>query len=235
MTARTKLLAIEGIDGSGKRTQLDLLSRALRRRGIEHVRVSFPRYSSFFGRMVGQFLDGDFGPLEKVDAHFSALLYAADRLEARPELERALAAGKLILADRYIGSNLAHQTARVSPARRGEFLRWLRQLEYGVFGLPRESLVIYLRVPARTAQRLVGRKAARAYTRRERDILEASLAHLRQAARVYENLAKARNWAVVQCIEPTTGELLTPDAIHRAVMATIARRAGYLLRGGRKR
>ncbi|MGH9702977.1 MAG: dTMP kinase, partial [Candidatus Acidiferrales bacterium] len=105
-----KFIAIEGIDGSGKRTQLDLLDAELSRRGIAHVRVSFPRYESFFGSMVGQFLNGEFGTLDKVDPHFSALLYASDRLEAKPELMGHLQSGAVVLSDRYIGSNLAHQT-----------------------------------------------------------------------------------------------------------------------------
>ena len=151
-------MAVEGIDGSGKRTQIDLLSRVLEARGVAHVRYSFPRYESSFGRLVARYLNGEFGRLDSVDAHFSALLFAGDRFESKAELEAALAEGKTVLADRYIGSNLAHQTARVSPQRREEFLSWLRRLEYGIYGLPAEDLVIYLRLPAVEAHRLVGLK-----------------------------------------------------------------------------
>ncbi len=84
---------------------------------------------------MAQFLNGEFGALEAVDPHFSALLYAGDRLEAKPRIEAALRAGKTLLADRYIGSNLAHQGARVPREKRGEFLAWLKQLEYEVYGL----------------------------------------------------------------------------------------------------
>src|ERR1700732_4651830 len=115
MAQRGKLIALEGIDGSGKRTQLELLSRALDARGFATVRISFPRYESFFGKLVGRFLNGDFGSVNQVDPHLSAMLYAGDRFEAKDELESALAAGKIVLADRYIGSNLAHQSERVPP------------------------------------------------------------------------------------------------------------------------
>jgi dTMP kinase len=130
MTPRGKLIALEGIDGSGKRTQLDLLARDLDGRGLATLRISFPRYESSFGKLVARYLNGEFGSLETFDPHLSALLYAGDRLEAKAELESALAAGKIVLADRYIGSNLAHQSERVPPERREEFLAFLKRSAY---------------------------------------------------------------------------------------------------------
>ena len=178
---------------------------------------------------MAQYLNGDFGPLAAVDAHLSALLYAGDRFESKAELESALDAGKTVLADRYIASNLAHQTARVGPQRRAEFLAWLRKLEYGLYGLPAEDLVIYLRLPVSEAQRLVGMKEAREYTSLQRDLQEADQKHLEQAAAVYESLSKEKNWVTVECGlqglasgDPTKlFKLETPEAIHAAVLATI--------------
>ena len=137
-----RLVAIEGIDGSGKRTQMDLLHGiiAAGEGGQSVYSTAFPQYDSWFGKMVGQFLNGDFGPLDTVDPHFTALLYAGDRFEFKPRLESALQAGKIVLVDRYIGSNLAHQTARVAPEKRAEFRRWIEHLEYGIYDLPRKSL-----------------------------------------------------------------------------------------------
>src|ERR1700693_5391726 len=132
MASRGKLIALEGIDGSGKLTQLDLLARELDARGLATFRISFPRYESFFGKLVGSYLNGDFGALDAVDPHFSALLYAGDRLEAKSEIEAALSSGKIVLADRYIGSNMAHQSERVPPEQRDEFIGWLKRLEYGL-------------------------------------------------------------------------------------------------------
>lgn len=224
MSTRGKFIALEGIDGSGKRTQMDLLDRALSERGIMHMRVSFPQYESFFGRMVAQFLNGEFGALDAVDAHFSALLYAGDRLEARPALEAALAAGTWVLADRYIGSNLAHQTARVPVEKRGKFLDWLRLLEYKVYGLPVEDLVVYLRLPAAEAVGLIERKGARNYTSLKRDLLEASAAHLEQAAAVYDLLARSPNWATVECYDPAASAVRPPQDIHTGVVAAVESR-----------
>lgn len=224
MTAIGKLIAIEGVDGSGKRTQTELLSRALSARGIACLTVSFPHYDSFFGRMIGRFLNGDFGELG-VDPHFAALLYAGDRLEAKPELEAALAAGKTILADRYVASNLAHQGARVTPEQRGQFLAWLRRLEYETYGLPAESLVVYLRVLPAQAQQLVERKAAREYTSLKHDLLESDLTHLEQAARVYQALAAEPNWVTIECLDANSQAMRSPEEIHRAVLAAVEARA----------
>jgi dTMP kinase len=224
MAPRGKLIALEGIDGSGKRTQLDLLARALEMRGYRALQVSFPRYESFFGKLVARFLNGDFGSVGQVDPHLSALLYAGDRLEAKPELESALAAGKIVLADRYIASNLAHQSERVPAEQREEFLAWLKQLEYGLYGLPVEDLVIYLRVPAVQAHRLVGLKSARTYTTLRRDILEADISHLEQTALTYERLATESNWMRIDCTDTNSGELYSPEEIHRAVLGTVESR-----------
>jgi dTMP kinase len=218
MPARGKFIVFEGIDGSGKRTQMEMLARALGSQGIELVQMSFPRYDGFFGKMVGQFLNGDFGPLEAVDPHFSALLYAGDRLESKPEIEAALAARKIVLTDRYVGSNLAHQGARVREKKRREFLKWLKQLEYEVYRLPREDLVIYLRVPAAEARRLVGQKAAREYTKRRRDLQETSLAHLRTASNVYDDLARQPNWIRIDCAETTRERRIKIPIIHAAAL-----------------
>jgi dTMP kinase len=222
MPARGKLIVIEGIDGSGKRTQMEMLARTLTSRNIPYGQISFPRYDGFFGKMVGGFLDGEFGALEEIDPHFSALLYAGDRLEAKPQIEDALAAGKVMLADRYIGSNLAHQGARMPKRKRAEFLKWLRQLEYGVYGLPEEDLVIYLRVPATEARRLVGRKSARQYTKRRHDLQEKNLAHLRSAAAVYDELSRQTNWLRIECATANRS-LRTPEAIHEEILAAIKR------------
>lgn len=222
--ARGKLIVIEGIDGAGKGTQAELLARALQERDISFVKFGFPRYESSFGRLIGRFLNGEFGPLPAVDAHFSALLYAGDRFEAKADLEAALSSGRMVVTDRYIPSNMAHQAARVPAERRPEFIAWLRQLEYGIYGLPPEDLVIYLRVPAQEGHRLVGLKAARSYTAKSRDLQESDLLHLKEAALVYDELAGAPNWVTIDCFEAKSGIHRTPKEIHRDVLEAVESR-----------
>jgi dTMP kinase len=224
MANRGKLIALEGIDGSGKRTQLDLLERELDARRLATFRISFPRYESFYGKLVGRYLNGEFGGLATVDPHLSALLYAGDRLEAKPEIEAALSAGKIALADRYIGSNMAHQSARIPPDQREEFFVWLKRLEYGLYGLPAEDLVVYLRVSVAEAHRLVGLKSARAYTSLKRDIQEADIKHLEQTAIIYDRLATEVNWVRIDCTNTVSGVLYSPEEIHSAVLQAVEAR-----------
>jgi dTMP kinase len=223
MAARGKFVVLEGIDGSGKRTQLEMLARAFDERSIPYQLASFPNYSRFFGKLAGQFLNGDFGSLESVDPHLSALIYASDRWDAKPSLEAALAAGKLLLADRYIGSNMAHQGARVALEKRAEFIEWLRQLEYEEYGLPVEDLVIYLRVPVEEAHRLIGEKSARNYTNMMRDLQESSRTHLADAASVYEELSQQPNWMKIDCVD-ANGAMRTPVSIQEEILAAISAR-----------
>jgi dTMP kinase len=233
MPARGKFIVLEGIDGSGKRTQLEMIARAFSSRGIAFTQVSFPRYDGFFGKLVARFLNGEFGPLESVDPHFSALLYAEDRRESRPALESDLATGKTVLADRYIASNLAHQGARVSQEKRKEFLAWLKELEYQAYALPNEDLVVYLRVPAEEAHRLVGEKSKRQYTALRRDLQESDLAHLQAASEVYDELARQANWVKVECYDAQAQAMRAPQEIHKEILAAIEARVFPALHASR--
>ena len=221
MPSSGKLIAVEGIDGSGKRTQVKHLAKALVAAGYSVFPTSFPHYDSWFGKMVGQFLNGHFGALESVDPHFTALLYAGDRFEAKPQLEAALEQGKIVLADRYIGSNLAHQTARAPAAKRETFIAWIEHLEYGIYSLPREALVLYLRVPPRAAQELVDRKSARSYTKVKKDLQEASLHHLEAASAIYDQLARRSNWATIQCFDEKSAAMRSPKGIATEILAAV--------------
>ena len=182
--------------------------------------------------MVGKFLNGELGQLETVDPHFTAMLYAGDRFEAKPKLQAALNQGHVVLADRYIASNLAHQVARAAPAKREEFLAWIEHLEYGIYGLPREDMILYLRVPPLEAQKLVAQKAARSYTTAQKDLLEASLRHLEEAADMYDALAKRPSWRTIECFDESrqimrAHELIAAEvlnAIHSLLSQTISRK-----------
>ncbi len=222
MTPPGKLIAIEGIDGSGKRTQVGLLEKALRAQGYVVYSTGFPQYDSWFGKMVGQFLNGHFGALETVDPHFTALLYAGDRFEAKPRLEAALNEGKIVLADRYIASNLAHQTARAAAKNRPAFIAWIEHLEYNIYNLPRETMVLYLRVPPRQAQELVARKSARTYTKVKQDLQEASLRHLEDAAAMYDQLSRHANWTTISCFDESHGAMHPQKHIAAEILAAVS-------------
>jgi dTMP kinase len=216
-----KLIAIEGIDGSGKRTQIELLEKALAARGHLVYSTGFPQYDGWFGRMIGKFLNGEFGALDQVDPHFSAMLYAGDRFESKSRLVAALELGKTVLTDRYIASNLAHQVARVPAEKRAEFTAWIEHLEYRIYGLPKEDLVLHLRVPAPEAQILIQRKSVRSYTLATHDLQEADLRHLQGAAAMYDSLAQRLGWKTIECFSEARGAMRAPEAISADVLTAI--------------
>jgi dTMP kinase len=221
MSKRGLLIAVEGIDGSGKQTQARLLEHSLTSDGYTVYPTAFPQYESWFGTMVGKFLNGDFGPLEAVDPRFSALLYAGDRFEAKARLESALKEGKIVLVDRYVASNLAHQVARAAANKRAEFMRWIEHLEYSIYGLPRENLILYLRVPPSQAQKLVAHKAERIYTHAKHDLQEKSLRHLEDAAEMYDMMSRSRPWATVQCFDAQNNCLRMVEDIAGEVLSAV--------------
>lgn len=196
------LLAIEGIDGAGKGTQAGRVVETAAARGLRVASFSFPLYDGNpFSRAVGDYLNGEFGAVDEVHPELAALLYACDRLHARPRLVAALEDCDLVVCDRYVASNAAHQGAKLAGEARARLLDWLEEVEYVELGLPRPDLVVLLDAPVAVARELVGRKAARGYTALEADIHEADAAHARATREVYLELARRDGWAVVPAVD----------------------------------
>ncbi|HEY7064321.1 MAG TPA: thymidylate kinase [Chloroflexota bacterium] len=222
------LIAIEGIDGAGKGTQSQLLRERLTVAGLRAELLSFPRYGqTFFARSIADYLNGGLGPLETIDPHLPALLYAGDRLESRDLIHQLSAAADVVLFDRYVASNLAHQAARVPPGRRAAFLAWLVELEYDVYQLPQADVTVHLDVPVPIAAALIARKGARAYTPGA-DIHEANQAYLAECLAVYRELARdsvRSRWLTVDCTGGTDDVLpvaTVTDAIWASVEPLVA-------------
>lgn len=183
------LIAIEGIDGSGKGTQAQLLMERFLAADIEAVLYSFPQYGKNpFGTGVGRYLNGDFGNMDQVSPELASLLYAGDRFVAKAEMEELLARRITIVCDRYIDSNLAHQVARVPPEKQAGLTGWIQDIEYGVYQIPRPDLVVYLDMPVDKAIVHVNQKMKRRYTDKKADLHEADPAYLQRTADVYKRL-----------------------------------------------
>jgi dTMP kinase len=192
------LLAIEGIDGSGKGTQAARLAETATVAGHRVASFSFPLYDGNpFSRAVADYLNGEFGAADEVHPELAAMLYAGDRFHAQPQLVAALAESDLVVCDRYVGSNAAHQGAKLEGEARERLLAWLEEVEYGEFALPRPELVVLLDAPVALARQLVGRKAARGYTTLEADIHEADAAHSAATRELYLELGRRHGWRIV--------------------------------------
>ena len=196
------LIAIEGIDGSGKGTQANRLHERLQETGVRSELISFPRYSqTHFGATIGRFLNGEFGQLDQVDPHLAATLYAADRFESLGMLNDLLASRDVVVSDRYVPSNIAHQGAKRTGEARQQLTEWISQVEYGVFRLPKADLVIHLDLPAKTAQELIARKSQRDYTDKAVDLQEADCDYLTSVRQAYLDLAATEdNWQTVSLL-----------------------------------
>jgi dTMP kinase len=191
-------LAFEGIDGSGKGTQATRLAETAAGRGHSVKSFSFPMYDDNpFSVAIGRYLNGDLGSLDDVHPALSALLYACDRFHARPDLVRAIEECDLVVCDRYVASNLAHQGSQLEGAEREEFLEWLLEVEYGELQLPKPGLVVLLDAHPKLARELVAKKGARSYTTLDADILESDEAHGDASREIYLELARRDGWHVV--------------------------------------
>ena len=195
------LVVIEGIDGSGKGTQSARLRDRLLARGLRAGLMSFPRYdATFFGQRIGDFLNGRFGQLNEVDPFLASLLYAGDRLESKVELLRVLSESDVLILDRYVPSNIAHQAGKQTGEARRELAGWIEKIEYDLFGLPRPDLVVLLDTPAEVSQELIARKAQRTYTKQAADMQEADTGYLSRVRSAYCELAAERDWSIVSVV-----------------------------------
>jgi dTMP kinase len=194
------LIAIEGIDGSGKGTQTDALAAMYREAGHETLILRFPQYEeTLFGKEVGRYLNGDYGSLEEVPPKFSALLYSMDRRQAVKRMKEALARGIIVICDRYTGSNIAHQCARVPEAERESLASWIREVEEDILEIPKADLVFFLDLDTHQSKSLVAKKPPRNYTNRTHDLHEASDDHLQSALENFRQLAKDPRWIRINC------------------------------------
>lgn len=143
------LIVIEGLDGSGKSTQVNMLREHLENEyGVCHY-IHFPRYNSpVYGEIISRFLRGEFGAIDQVHPQLVALIYAEDRHRAVPDLLEYINTGMPVLLDRYVYSNIAYQCAKIHDMTNKEYIRkWITDTEYGDFKLPVPDVNLFLDVP----------------------------------------------------------------------------------------
>jgi dTMP kinase len=196
------LIVLEGSDGSGKTTQFNLLSERLKATGYDVSVFDFPRYNKDSSYFVKQYLNGKYGPASKISPYTASLFYALDRYEAAKDIRQQLAQGKIVLCNRYVGSNMAHQGAKFSdPVEQRGFFVWEDNLEFQMLNIPRPDINLFLRVPAEVSYELIKNKAARDYTSKAHDEHEADMDHLKQAVATYDLLCQLfpKDFLAIDC------------------------------------
>lgn len=218
MPKKGRFIVLEGTDGSGKGTQFEILMRRLKSQGADVATFDFPQYEKQSSYFVREYLNGKYGSSEAVGPYRASMFYALDRFDVGEQIRHWLNEGRTVISNRYVSSNMGHQGAKMGHSARKNFFRWLNDLEYGILGIPRPHLTIVLHVPAKTAQALVDKKAARKYIGgAKRDIHEADLNHLKRAEDTYLDMVRTypREFKLVECMEGS--RLMTVDEIHQKI------------------
>lgn len=223
-----KLIVLCGTDGSGKATQAKILAEKLSKEGYSVKETDFPQYGkSFFSGLIQRYLNGEFGSADDVSPYFASLIYAGDRFEAREQIKKWLSEGNIVISNRYVSDNKAHQGGKIADAKkRQEYFRWLDELEYKTMGIPHEDLVIFLDVPYEIGQELVDQKGNREYLNgKKRDIHESDKEHLKAAYNAYLEMAGSeKNWVRIDCT--SNGKILPVEEIAAMVWAVVKSRLG---------
>lgn len=221
------LIVLEGLDGAGKSTQIRKLRQMFTDRGIASEYLHFPRFDSpVYGELIARFLRGEFGAADDVDSYLVALIFAGDRADAAPMIREWLAAGKAVILDRYVYSNVAYQCAKTKgpDEERRRLKEWILNLEFGYNNLPRPDLSLFLDVPFAFTERKLAQVREgddRSYLNGAKDIYESSLALQQRVRDTYLQVARADDrLRVVDCSD-AFGAMDTPDGIFTKILTAL--------------
>lgn len=198
------LIAIDGVDASGKQTQTEILKKRLEAEGKEVKLVSFPAYDKPSSTLVKMYLDGAFGDKPSdVNAYATSTLFAADRFATyRTDWGKEYETGTVIIADRYVSSNLIHQASKIENEEdKDKFLEWLDDLEHGVYELPRPDVTIFLDMPPEYGAKLMRDRANKANGESKKDIHESDFSYLENSYNNAVYVAERFGWKKILCVK----------------------------------
>lgn len=218
-----KLIIFEGLDGSGKGTQTNLLCQALGARGADLRQITFPDYESDSSALVRMYLSGRFGQRpDDVNAYAASTFYAVDRFASyKTDWGEFYRTGGLVVSDRYTTSNAVHQCSKLPPMHWDGFLDWLFDFEYKKMGIPAPDAVVYLSVDVEVSQGLL---AARYHgDAAKMDIQEKDTEYLARSRAAAEYCAHKLGWRRIDCTREENGKKImrTPEDIHAEVLAQL--------------
>lgn len=197
-----KLIVIEGLDGSGKTTQLNLLVNKLKQKNIKNIKqIKLPDYDSDSSSLVKMYLAGEFGKSpEDVNAYAASAFYAVDRFaNYKTKWKADYENGTLIIADRYTTSNAYHQATKLPESEWKDYFKWLRDFEYNKLGIPEPDMVIYLDMPIEISQKMMTSR----YNGDEekKDIHEANVEYLQHCRKAAKAAATQLGWSFIDCAD----------------------------------
>jgi dTMP kinase len=221
-----KFFVVEGLDGSGKSTQIKLLRRYFRRNKTAFQYLHFPRTDTgIFGELIARFLRGELGDISHVHPYLVALIYAGDRMDASEMIKKWLNEGYTVLLDRYVYSNIAFQCAKTEiPSERKKLKEWIYHLEYDYFKIPKPDLSLFLDVPLSfTKQKLALDREGkdRSYLQGVKDIHEENLEFQKKVREVYLwEVSEEDNFKIINCSD-SRGKILPPQEIFSQILKNL--------------
>ncbi len=194
-----KLIVIEGLDGCGKSTQLELLPDGLKKHGIDCKSVSFPNYDNPSSTLVKMYLGGEFGKKpDDVNAFAASTFFTVDRFASyKADWGKYYEDGGTVIAGRYTTSNAVHQTSKLPESEWRPFLDWIYDFEYNKIGIPKPDKVIFLDMPVEVSQKLLSKRYSGDETKK--DIHESDTDYLNRCRKAAVYTAEYSGWNVVNC------------------------------------
>jgi dTMP kinase len=222
-----RFIVIEGLDGSGKSTQLKFLQNHLQEGSIPFKYMHFPRLEEgVYGKLIARFLRGEMGAIDQVDPYLVALIFAGDRADAADRIRQWMDEGYVVVADRYVYSNIAFQCAKVDGKEERDRLRdWILEFEFGHNRIPRPGINLFLNVPRSfTKEQLFGDRSGhdRAYLKGERDIHEESLEFQEKVRQNYLSLRDHVDDLVLIDCQDGQGNMMDPVEISGIILKNLA-------------
>jgi dTMP kinase len=220
-----KFIVIDGTDGSGKATQVGLLVKKIKENGYAVKTIDFPRYyDNFFGKLIGECLSGKHGDFLAINPHIASVIYAADRWESSNKIEEWIKDGNIVVVDRYASSNQIHQGAKIKNKKKKlVFLKWLENLEFEVFKIPKPDLIVFLDVPVKITLELLKKKTAnkkKRYMEGRGDAAEDNPQHLHDSQKsAIFLLEQYNNWLRIDCTKE--GKIMSKKEISDLVWGKV--------------
>lgn len=223
------LISIEGNDGTGKETQSKMLYDYLLGKNIESKLITFPNYDCESSALVKMYLKGTFGDSPNdVNPKVASIFYACDRYASYKMFwEEDYKLGKIIIADRYTTSNIIHQASKIDdPEERRCFIEWLFDLEYGIFGIPKPDITIFLNMPFEFSKNLMKNRLNKFSGKNQKDIHESNEDYLSKNNQNTLDILGKLGWIKIDCIG-TDGMLKSREKIHVEIIEMLNKRYGF--------
>ena len=203
-----KLIAIDGVDASGKQTHTNMLYNRLKEEGYDVIKISFPAYDSPSSELVKMYLSGQFGDKpEDVNAYAASSFFAADRFASYRTDWKSFyeKENSVIIADRYVSSNMIHQASKIEDLEcKAKFLDWLFELEFEIYSIPKPDMTFFLDMPVEFSEKLMQDRENKFNNTEVKDIHERNSQYLQKS---YSNacyIANKYSWKHIMCVENDT-------------------------------